>query len=226
MEPLLGSVRVLHVDDDSLMRDIVGLSLGLDPNFTLMTCVNGDEALHMAADWAPDLILCDVMMPDMDGPALLARLRSNVATAKIPVIFMSARAGPLDIAQLAAAGAIGVIAKPFDPNTLAASVRGHMQTIRLASAGYDFAERLRADAAMLESVRQKFREYSDLSLVPEGFESCVHKLAGAAGVFDLPAVSQSASALEEAIIARRAGHGTPGRIEASLDELLDCIARE
>ena len=114
----------------------------------------------------------------------------------------------------------------FDPCTLAATVRGHAQSVRLVSAGYDFAERLRADAAMLESVRQKFREYSDLALLPEGFESCVHKLAGAAGVFNLPAVSESASALEEAIIARRAGRGTPGTIEASLDALLDCIARQ
>lgn len=222
----MNSFRILHVDDDPLMREIVELSLGLDPSFTLMTCVNGDEALAMAADWAPDLILCDVTMPDMEGPTLLARLRGSLSTAKIPVVFMSARAQPAGIEQLTALGAVGFIAKPFDPSTLAGTVRRHLQSIRLASAGYDFAERLRADAAMLEGVRQKFREYSDLSLVPEGFESCVHKLAGAAGVFNLQAVSLSASALEEAIIARRSGRGTPGTIETNLDALLDSIARE
>ena len=222
----MSSFRILHVDDDPLMRDVVQLSLGLNPAFTLLSCDSGEQALAKAAEGAPDLILCDVMMPDMEGPAVLARLRDNAATAKIPIVFMTARALPSEIERLKALGAIAVIAKPFDPASLADIVRGLLQSLKLASAGYDFAERLRNDAAMLSAFRQSLRDHSDISLVPDGLESCVHKLAGAAGVFDLPAVSQSASALEEAIIARRAGCGAPGAIEANLDALLECIERE
>jgi HPt (histidine-containing phosphotransfer) domain-containing protein len=64
---------------------------------------------------------------------------------------------------------------------------------------------LRNDAAILETLRQSLQNHSDISLMSDSHQSCVYKLAGAAGVFDLQAVSKSASALEEAIIARRAG---------------------
>jgi CheY-like chemotaxis protein len=76
------SYRVLHIDDDPLMRDVVEHSLNLDPAFTLASCASGDEALAVAGEWPPDLILCDVMMPEMDGPAVLARLREAQARRK------------------------------------------------------------------------------------------------------------------------------------------------
>lgn len=208
------------------MRDVVQLSLGLNSAFTLLSCGSGEETLVKAADWTPDLILCDFMMPDMEGPAVLARLRENPVTAKIPVVFMTARVQPSEVERLKALGAVAVLSKPFDPATLADTVRRLLQSLKLASAGYDFAERLRNDTAALTTFRQTLRDHADISLVPDGLESCVHKLAGAAGVFNLQAVSQSASALEEAIIARRAGRGAPGAIEANLDALLDCIERE
>jgi len=222
----VSSFRILHVDDDPLMREVVELSLGLDPAFALQTCASGEELLAKVVEWAPDLILCDYMMPDMEGPTVLARLRENIATAKIPVVFMTARTETLEIEQLKSLGAIAVIAKPFDPATLANVVRSQLQSLRLAAASYDFAERLSDDAATLIKFRQSLRNHSDISLVPDGLESCVHKLAGAAGVFDLQEVSKSASALEQAIIARRAGHGAPGAIEANLDALLESIERE
>ena len=216
------SYRILHVDDDPLMRDGVEISLGLDPAFALMTCAGGDEALAMAPGWAPDLILCDVNMPDMDGPALLARLRASANTASFPVVFMTAGAQADEIAQFKSLGATGVIAKPFDPATLADSVRAQLRSIKLASAGYDFAERLRADAATLAALRNQMHAGGDAPLVPDGMQSCVHKLAGAAGVFNFQAVSHSAAALEDAIVERHA----PAEIEARLDALLDCIERE
>jgi CheY-like chemotaxis protein len=220
------SYRILHVDDDPLMLDIVDLSLGLEPNFALMSCGSGAEALMLAPGWAPDLILCDVVMPDMDGPALLVQLRKSIGTAKMPVVFITARTDAQEIARLKSLGALGVIAKPFDPKTLADIVRGHLRAAKLATAGYDFSERLRIDAAMLVAFRAKLRDEPNISLVPDGLQSCVHKLAGAAGVFEFKAVSHSASALEEAIIERGAGHDTPGKVEANLDALLACIERE
>jgi len=213
------SYRILHVDDDPLMRDVVEISLGLDPGFALMTCAGGDEALAMAPGWAPDMILCDVNMPDMDGPALLARLCQDPSTAKFPVVFMTAGARAEEIARFKSLGAVGVIAKPFDPATFADTVRAQLRGIKLAASGYDFAERLRADAATLEALRRQMQAGADASLVPDGLQTCVHKLAGAAGVFNFQAVSHSAAALEDAIVERHA----PAEIEAKLDALLDCI---
>ena len=245
------SFRVLHVDDDPLMRDVVELALSLDPAFTVANCASGDEALAVVAEWMPDLILCDVMMPDMDGPALLARLRESNATAEIPVIFMTTRALASEIERLTALGAVAMIEKPFDPQTLAASVRRHLHAIKFAAGrnelparlraqtvpvppqagrfappGYDFGGRLRADAATLATFRAQLKDGPEARLVPEGLLSCVHKLAGAAGVFDFQAVSATASALEDAIIESRDGRGTAGMVEANLDALLECIERE
>ena len=104
------------------------------------------------------------MMPNMDGPAVLARLRENPDTAKIPVIFITARASADERERLMALGAAAVIAKPFYPVKLAETVRRHLQSIKLASAGYDFAQRLRADATTLARFRDKLRNGADFHL--------------------------------------------------------------
>ena len=78
------SLRVLHIDDEPDIREVVELSLGLDPAFSVRSCASGADALAMAADWSPDMILCDVMMPVMDGPATLRALRDLPQTAATP----------------------------------------------------------------------------------------------------------------------------------------------
>jgi len=215
--------RILHVDDDPLMRDVVELALGFGSEFVVMSCASGEEALAAVPGWAPDLIILDVLMPDMDGPAVLARLRENRDWAKIPVIFITARTPAAERERLLSLGAVAVIAKPFYPVKLAETVRRHLQSIKLAEAGFNFAERLRADAATLASFRDKLRNGADPTFVPDEFQAFVHKLAGAAGVFDFRNVSTRAASLEDAIIERRAGRGAPGAIEANLDALLASI---
>jgi CheY-like chemotaxis protein len=121
------ALRVLHVDDEPDIREVVEVSLALDPLLMTRSCASGDEALAVAVEWPPDIILLDVMMPAMDGPTTLARLRGNARTADIPVIFMSARAQSSDLDHFRSLGAAGVIPKPFDPMTLAASVRDHVR---------------------------------------------------------------------------------------------------
>jgi CheY-like chemotaxis protein len=219
------SYRILHVDDDPLMRDVVELALGFESEFVVMGCEDGEAALAAVPGWEPDLIILDVMLPVLDGPAVLARLRENPSTAKIPVIFITGRAPAAERERLMALGAVAVIAKPFYPVKLAETVRRHMVSIKLASAGYNFAQRLRNDAARLATFRQKLRNGADASFVPEDFQSIVHKLAGAAGVFDFQSVSTTAASLEDAIIERRAGRGAAGTVEANLDALLASIER-
>ena len=122
----LMSHRILYVDDEPDMRDIVSLSLGRDPSFEVRSCGSGREALEIAADWRPDLILLDVVMPDMDGPATLARLKDIPAMRSVPVVFITARSHPAEVTRLTALGATGVIAKPFSPKTLAPTVKTYL----------------------------------------------------------------------------------------------------
>ncbi|TPN83144.1 response regulator [Mesorhizobium sp. CU2] len=115
--------RILYVDDEDDIREIAQMSLELDPEFEVRSSPSGIKALADAAAWRPDLILLDVMMPDMDGPETLKRLGESPATALIPVVFITARTQTHEVERYLAMGAVGVIAKPFDPMALAGEVR-------------------------------------------------------------------------------------------------------
>jgi CheY-like chemotaxis protein len=119
-------IRILVVDDEPDIREVVDVSLGLDRELTMRACASGADALVMAAEWSPSLILLDVMMPLMDGPTTLANLRKNPRTAHIPVLFLTARTQSDEIEQYISLGAQGVLSKPFDPMTLATSVRSYL----------------------------------------------------------------------------------------------------
>ncbi len=118
---------ILCVEDDPDIREIIQMSLELAGDFVVESYGSGEEALRRAAVLLPDLILLDVMMPGYDGPELLAALRRNPATATIPVIFMTAKVQRSDVQHLKALGAAGVIAKPFDPMTLAQEIKSIWQ---------------------------------------------------------------------------------------------------
>jgi CheY-like chemotaxis protein len=114
---------VLYVDDEPDIREIAALALGLDGTLDVSTAGCGVEALAVARERAPDLVLLDVMMPDLDGPATLARFRAEPALAAIPVVFVTAKTLPSELARFRALGAADVISKPFDPMRLLEQVR-------------------------------------------------------------------------------------------------------
>ena len=116
-------MRVLYVDDEADIREIADIALGLDPSFEVDTAASGSQALKAMAANPPDVALLDVMMPGMDGPSLLQAMRTDPALASVPVIFVTARAQRSELQNFATLDAVGVIAKPFDPMTLAAQVR-------------------------------------------------------------------------------------------------------
>ena len=122
----MSACRLLHVEDEPDIREVVEMSLALDPDITLKSCASGPEALVAVADWTPDVILMDVIMPKMDGPETLKHLREDARTAKIPVVFMTAPAQTHEMEHFLSLGAAGVIPKPFDPMTLAAAVRAYL----------------------------------------------------------------------------------------------------
>ncbi|WP_301750341.1 response regulator [uncultured Erythrobacter sp.] len=116
-------IRVLYVDDEPDIREIALLALSLDPGVESRGAASGREALAIIDEWLPDLVLLDVMMPGLDGPSTLARLRENPASMAVPVVFITARAQSQEIQNFTTLDAVGVIAKPFDPMTLAQQVR-------------------------------------------------------------------------------------------------------
>lgn len=113
---------VLYVDDEPDIRHIVKLCLELSPGLSVELAASGAEALDSARRLRPDLILLDVMMPGLDGAATLERLRADPGLERVPIAFVTAKAMPAELARLRALGAADIIAKPFDPLTLASRV--------------------------------------------------------------------------------------------------------
>lgn len=122
--------RVLYVEDDPDIRSIATMALEAVGGLEVRACSSHAEALEAATGFAPDVLVLDVMMPGMDGPATLAGLRRLPATAATPVIFMTAKVQASEVQGYHALGAIGVITKPFDPMGLADQVRSLWQAPR------------------------------------------------------------------------------------------------
>jgi two-component system OmpR family response regulator len=120
--------RVLYVDDDDDIREIVLMSLSLDGDLSVDACDGGECALRQMRAARPDLVMLDVMMPGMDGPAILALMRADAELRDIPVIFMTAKTSSSEVARFRELSAIGVIAKPFDPMSLGREVKALWQS--------------------------------------------------------------------------------------------------
>lgn len=217
------ALRILHVEDEADIREVAALALGLQHNFDNRSCGSGQEAITIAGSWMPDIILMDVMMPGMDGPTTLARLRGNKQTAEIPVIFMTARAQSGELHLLRSLGAVGVIAKPFDPMTLAASVYAYLPSPhdKLGTLRRNFTQRIDKDAAALKEYRPKL---TGGTLEPPAWaqmEHIAHGLAGAGGIFGFNDISDAAAELEEAIRLNRQSMGTREFVVTKLDGLIE-----
>lgn len=115
--------RILYVEDDADIQQIAVMVLETISGFTLEACSSGSEAVAKAVAFKPDLMLLDVMMPGMDGPETLRELRKFPELEQTPVVFMTAKVQPQEVQEYLAMGALAVIAKPFDPMTLAEELR-------------------------------------------------------------------------------------------------------
>jgi DNA-binding response OmpR family regulator len=121
-------MKILIIDDEDDIRAISRLALGRVGGMEVVDAANGSDGIAKAVADAPDAILLDVMMPEQDGPATFGLLKADPRTAGIPVIFLTAKAMASEVVRLRALGAKGVLTKPFDPMTLAASVRAILGT--------------------------------------------------------------------------------------------------
>lgn len=115
--------RVLCVEDEPDIRLVAQIALETVGRLEVSLCPSGLDAVAMALQVQPDLVVLDVMMPGMDGPGTLQALRDEPRTADIPIVFMTAKVQPSEVAHLKSLGALDVIAKPFDPMLLAAQLR-------------------------------------------------------------------------------------------------------
>ncbi len=115
-------MKLLYVEDEADIRAIADFALE-DEGFDIIFCESGEQAISRAADFMPDVILLDVMMPGMDGPTTLKNLRLIPGLQTTPVIFLTAKVQPTEIQSFIALGALEVIAKPFDPMTLPVQIR-------------------------------------------------------------------------------------------------------
>ena len=132
VEPTMTLKRILMVEDETDIQEIARLSLEVFGGFCVEVCDHGKNALALAQRFQPDLVLLDVMMAEMDGPATLRALRATTQFRHTPIIFMTAKAQPSEVAALRALGALDVIAKPFDPLTLPHTVEKLWQNHHLA----------------------------------------------------------------------------------------------
>jgi CheY-like chemotaxis protein len=221
------SVRVLHVDDEPDIREVVALSLSLDPDLKVRGCASGGDALTTAAAWMPDLILLDVMMPVMDGPTTLSHLRQSDKTAEIPVVFMTARAQPRELEHFVSLGAEGVIAKPFDPMTLAASVRNYIAGLAsgIAARRQSFVDRTRENAKALATLRASLSDPAVSPATLERIRNIAHSIAGGSGIFGLVTMSKAAFELESAAESRLQGKMPPADVEGAVAALIARIAQ-
>jgi CheY-like chemotaxis protein len=107
------------VDDDEAIREIAALSMRAVGGYDVLTAASGTEALLLAVEQPPEVILLDVMMPGLDGPSTVLRLQDDERSREIPVILLTAKVQARETARLGGlTGVRGIIGKPFDPMTL------------------------------------------------------------------------------------------------------------
>jgi len=114
--------RVLVVDDDDAIREVAQVALEIVGGWEVITARSGAEAQATARIEQPDVILLDVMMPGVDGPTTVSLFQEDSQTSEIPVVFLTAKLQADDQRAWSELGLAGVIAKPFDPMTLAADI--------------------------------------------------------------------------------------------------------
>jgi DNA-binding response OmpR family regulator len=195
--------RILLVEDDPDIQDVAMVLLSHVGGFEVRACGTAEEALRVARDFDPDLILLDVMMPGLGGQGAFTAFRQMPATASTPVIFMTARVQPREILEYRQLGSLGVIPKPFDPESLADTIQGmwdRHEKARLNEArredlaalrnqyAAELPERLRAIEAAMRSLRDKGWDPG----VSSSLYDMAHRLAGSAAIYGFPEVSEAA----------------------------------
>jgi len=117
------SLKILYVEDDPDIQEITRLALEELGGFKVKICSLSREALEIAPSFQPDIILLDIMMPDMDGISTFKEIKKIESLIHIPVVFLTAKVQSEEVREYEKLGINGVIYKPFDPMTIADTVK-------------------------------------------------------------------------------------------------------
>ena len=206
-------LSVLYVDDDPDICEVVQTTLCLIAGFAVRSANSGERALDLAYELRPDLIILDVVMPGLDGPSTYKRLCENTLLADIPVIFITAKVLPPEVAHLLRLGAIGVIGKPFDPMALGdevlalwnkaasarvlAGVRAGDDQARVESLAWRFLERASGEVIRLRELTASARP-GDQAALGE-IERLAHSIHGAGAIFGFRSISALGGDIERLV---------------------------
>ncbi|MGL5834478.1 MAG: response regulator [Waterburya sp.] len=113
---------ILLIDDEETIQEVVQVGIEIESGWQVAIASSGAEGIDLAQSQQPDVILLDVMMPEMDGIDTLSQLKSNQKTSAIPVIFLTAKAQAEEKNQFQSLGVVDVITKPFNSMTLASQI--------------------------------------------------------------------------------------------------------
>jgi len=212
----------MHIDDEPDIREVVRLSLGLDPELSVRSCASGAEALEAIREWPPDLVLLDDVMPHMNGPATLAKLRLNRDTAAIPVVFITASAEIREPRYFKALGAAGVLTKPFDADALVATVRKHLRPkpTALEVMKKQFLKQAEAYASELAGCAKALATGADHADVLVHLRQIANRLFDSEGAFAYRLIGADAMALDEALTEER----SDAEIQSAIDTLVTRIS--
>ena len=173
MEPMTGQVasgqpqpKVLVVDDEASIRALLSATLRLT-GFDVKVASGGREALAAAAEYAPDLVVLDVMMPDLDGFEVAQRLRSG--QRPVPVLFLTARDSVEDRISGLTVGADDYVAKPFSLEEVVLRLRGLLRRTGVTEAGAG-TELVVGDLVLDEETREVRRGGAAIDLTATEFE--------------------------------------------------------
>ncbi len=114
--------NILLIDDEETIQEVVKVGIEIEAGWQVESASSGIAGINLAQNLQPDVILLDVMMPDLDGIDTLSQLKSNARTSNIPVIFLTAKAQAEEKNQFQSLGVVDVITKPFNSMTLASQI--------------------------------------------------------------------------------------------------------
>jgi CheY-like chemotaxis protein len=114
--------RILLADDEPDILEISRIALETVGGYEVATCFSGRELLQLLPEFKPDLVVTDVVMPDMAGREVLDAMHRSAGFESVPIVFLTALERPDELEELRRAGAVEIIQKPFDPMTLAEKV--------------------------------------------------------------------------------------------------------
>lgn len=114
--------NILLIDDEETIQEVVRVGIEIEAGWQVESASSGLAGIDLAQNLQPDVILLDVMMPDLDGIDTLSRLKNNAQTSNIPVIFLTAKAQAEEKNQFQSLGVVDVITKPFNSMTLASQI--------------------------------------------------------------------------------------------------------